>query len=210
MEIICHRINNHKQLESISKNFGAEIDVRYHQNKLVLHHDPFNHHKDRSISTLEEFLEAWERSSTLILNIKSEGIEQKCIELLEKYKIQRWFFLDLSMPYFVKYAEYIAEKKYKSFTRKNLAVRFSDKECFEYANNFFKNAGWIWIDYFEDHPLNLKNYKMIKNSNVKICLVSPELHGRDKADAYDLALNIKKSFEIDAVCTKYPEIWMIK
>ena len=43
MIFINHRINTIQQLDSVPKKNGAEIDVRYHNNDLILHHDPFNH-----------------------------------------------------------------------------------------------------------------------------------------------------------------------
>ena len=163
MEIIKHRINLREDLASLSDEYGAEIDIRYHNNELVLHHDPFNHHDDKDLLTLEEFLSNWQNNKTLIFNIKSEGIENKCIELANKYNIKKWFFLDLSMPYFVKYINILRLEKNKGFNRDNLAVRFSDEEPIEYCKNFLDEVSWVWIDYFHLHPLNDITYKIFKD-----------------------------------------------
>ena len=47
MYIIKHRVNFKEDLDGINLNFGAEIDIRYHNNELILNHDPFNHHKEK-------------------------------------------------------------------------------------------------------------------------------------------------------------------
>ena len=51
-ELIKHRINSW-ELVSLDEGLGAEIDVRYHY-ELILHHDPFGHHKQEFIS-LDKF-----------------------------------------------------------------------------------------------------------------------------------------------------------
>ena len=103
MQFIRHRINTLEQLHGLDLTDGAEIDIRYHLDELVLHHDAFQL-DPQELLTFELFLSNWDCKGTLILNLKSEGIEDKCIELLQKYKISNWFFLDMSMPFFVKYA----------------------------------------------------------------------------------------------------------
>ncbi len=207
MEIIKHRINLKEDLASLSKEYGAEIDIRYHNDELVLHHDPFNHHEDRSLLTLEEFLSNWRNNKTLIFNIKSEGIENECIELANKYNIKKWFFLDLSMPYFVKYVNILRMAENKGFNKDNLAVRFSDDEPIEYCTHFLGEVSWVWIDYFHSHPLNNRTYETLKNYKAKICLVSPELQGKDPSEILELRKDFK-DFKIDAVCTKYPDLWI--
>ena len=206
MYIIKHRVNFKEDLDGINLNFGAEIDIRYHNNELILNHDPFNHHKEKNLK-LEDFLENWKSSGPIILNIKTEGIEENCLQILNDKSITNWFFLDLSMPYFVKYSMIAKNKLINNFTIDNLAVRFSDKEPIEYALSFTNLAKWIWVDYFESFPLNKENYNILKENNFKICLVSPELqnHSIDKIE------NIKKivnDLNIDAVCTKHPDMWI--
>ena len=162
MQIIHHRINSLEQLNNIPHADGAEIDIRYHDNDLILHHDPFHHHEDKSVS-LECFLQNWDHEATLILNLKSEGIEKKCIELMSFYKIQNWFFLDMSMPFFVKYSFLSVDKNFTDFDYHNLAVRFSDHEPMEYALSFQGKVKWVWVDSFKDFPLSMSKYKMLKN-----------------------------------------------
>ena len=202
---IKHRVNTLKDLKLVREDQGAEIDIRYHEDQLILHHDPFSHHKNKCL-LLEEFLSNWESSGPLILNIKTEGIEEKCIALMNKFNLSNWFFLDISMPYFVKFCNIALNKNIEGFSKKNLAVRFSEYEPIEYALSFSNKAGWIWVDCFSMLPLDEDTYKKIKKANFKICLVSPELQSLDKEKIADFLIQVNK-MEIEAVCTKYPELW---
>lgn len=203
MELIKHRINTLEELVSLDEGLGAEIDVRYHCNELILHHDPFCHH-EKKFNSLENFLKNWRNSeNTLILNLKTEGIEESCIELINSYKISNWFFLDLSMPYSVKFANFIDAQ---GFSSKNLAVRFSDFEPIEYSLSFKDKARWVWVDTFKEFPLNMQSYEKLKNANFKIILVSPELQKHDLSMIEEIQ-KTTMDMKIDAVCTKFPDLW---
>ena len=205
MIIIQHRVNNLTDYKNISSAYGIEVDVRYHKNDLILSHDPFNHHNIKN-DKLIDLLKIWNNEGPLVLNLKSEGIENLCIEATRKYEIKNWFFLDMSMPYFIKYSEEAYEKRIKNFSADNLAVRFSDKEPIEYALSFENKASWIWVDYFKDFPLNRENYFLLKRKNFKICLVSPEIQKKPILKTKDL-VEICSDLKIDAVCTKIPDLW---
>lgn len=203
---IAHRINTLKQLEEVPEEYGIELDIRYHENTLVLHHDPFHHHEGSKPCEFETLLKYWKHTGPMILNVKTEGIEEECIKLMNKYDIKNWFFLDLSMPYFVIYAEKAYNNEIAGFSIDNLAVRFSEREPVEYALAFANKAKWVWVDCFTEMPLNNTNYKLLKNAGFKLCIVSPELqhHSLDRIDEFKAKLN---SFDIDAVCTKRVDLW---
>ena len=206
MYIVKHRVNNPSEAAKLSVNYGVEVDVRYHNDSLVLHHDPFNHHIDKP-ATLEELLRMWRGEGPLILNVKTEGVEQQCLELIQKYKIRNWFFLDLSMPYFVKYALSVSNNLYPGLDKSNLAVRFSEHEPIEYAKSFKGRAGWVWVDFFTKNPLTKEAYTELKECGYKICLVSPELQGHEKEKVIQLKKDCE-DFQIEGVCTKHPELWV--
>ena len=63
-------------------------------------------------------------------------------------------------------------------------------------------AKWVWIDCFRNIPLNAKRYKLIKKYKYKICLVSPELHGRKVGSDNFFKLLKNKKIKIDMLCTK--------
>ena len=59
----------------------------------------------------------------MILNIKSERIEYKVLNLLQKYNINNYFFLDSSFPMIYQLSEE---------GEKNIAVRYSEFESYRY------------------------------------------------------------------------------
>ena len=207
MIIIHHRINRLENISSLNKDDGAEIDVRYHCNDLILHHDPFEHHIRHPI-LLESFLEQWNCNGPLILNLKTEGIEEDCINLMRKFNVENWFFLDMSMPFFVKYSMLTSSDAFKNFSSENLAVRYSDFEPIDYAISFAGRVSWLWIDTFKKFPLDSNIVKVLNDLNFKICIVSPELHNHSVELIQEMRSTIKTlNLTVDAVCTKYPQAW---
>ena len=161
MEIIIHRVNKIKDLNKISENFGAEIDIRTSGSNLILSHDPFV-----KGDTLENYLENYNHK-TLVLNLKEAGIEKNILNLVKKYSIKSYFLLDVEMPYM-----YSATKN----GERNIAVRYSEYENILLAKYFIKKLNWIWIDTATKLPLNRINIKIL--SKFKSCLVCPERWGR--------------------------------
>lgn len=205
MIFINHRINTIKQLKSVPPENGVELDVRYHNNDLILQHDPFNH-QNNFPEKFDDFLMEWSHDGPLIINVKTEGIEEKCISMMEHYEIRKWFFLDISMPYMVRYS-LLAKQKDTMLSPDNLAVRFSEYEPIEYALSFSGRARWIWVDCFKELPLNEEIYQKLKEFDFKICIVSPELQNQSLENISSFK-KIIKDMEIEAVCTKRPDLWM--
>ena len=73
-KIIAHRINSISQLKLVPKNFGIELDIRYHEDDLILHHDPFSHHKLQIPEKFSDFPEYYQCERLMISNVKTEGI----------------------------------------------------------------------------------------------------------------------------------------
>ena len=205
MIYINHRINTIEELMKVPEQNGIELDIRYHENELILHHDPFNHHKNKP-EVFENLLKKRYHKGPMILNIKTEGIEKICIELMNNYKISNWFFLDLSMPYFVIYSNIAKNNEITGFSKENLAVRFSEYEPLEYALSFSGKAKWIWVDCFTTMPLNQSSYDKIKKAGFKICMVSTELQKHQLIKISEFKEQIT-NLTIDAVCTKRPDLW---
>ena len=205
MIYINHRINTIEQLQKVPLQNGIELDIRYHNNDLILHHDPFHHH-ETDLQKFDDFLKYWNHAGPMILNIKTEGIEHVCIDLMKKYQVKNWFFLGLSMPYFITYTKHAASCDIAGFSIDNLAVYFSEYEPMEYALAFAGKAKWIWIDCFTYLPIDKKIYMKLKKAGFKICLVSPELQKHPIAYIKDFRKQYEE-FDIDAVCTKCPDLW---
>lgn len=190
-EFIIHRVNTRGQLQQILPQYGIELDLRDYNQRLILNHDPFQDGED-----FEEYLKYYNHG-TLILNIKSERIEFKVIELINKYNIESYFFLDSSFPMI-----YSLSGKGEH----NIAVRFSEYELLDSVLTMQHNIQWVWIDCFSKLPLNEKNYRVLKDANFKLCLVSPELHGREEDIRHYRQLLLDYRITLDAICTKYHNI----
>ena len=193
-KFICHRINTTKELNKIPNIFGVELDIRDNilTNTLHLSHDPFENGED-----FEEYLKQYNHG-TLILNIKSERTEIKCIELMEKYNITNFFFLDSTIPMM-----YLLNNKYNN---SNIACRFSEFEPIESYNKIKTFIKWIWVDCFTQFPLSSKIYNTYKNDNKNICIVSPELQNQpDRIKLYREHI-IQNKIIPDAICCKIQNI----
>lgn len=188
MNFIAHRVNTIKELKELPENYGVELDVRDKGEKLFIAHNPFEENGD----DFEEYLKNYHHG-TMIVNVKSERIELKIQELLKKYNIKDYFFLDSSIPMI-----YLLSNSHNL----NSAVRFSEIEPIELALSLKDRVKWVWVDCFSKLPISQENYRILKNTNLKLCLVSPELQGRpNDIEKYKKYLS-ENNITFDAICTK--------
>ena len=194
MELIHHRRNSIESIVATDIKYGVEVDIRSYGDDLVIHHDPFS----PGVLFLE-WLEFY-KHGTLILNVKEEGLESRLIKIMEKKSISKYFFLDQSFPFLIKWSK-IGEA--------NCAVRVSEYESIETALTLSKKVHWVWVDCFSKFPLTIAGYSALKSAGFKLCLVSPELQGRDPMmEIINMANSLRKNhMTMDAVCTKFPELW---
>tara|TARA_Y100000590_G_scaffold470159_1_gene662401 strand:- start:4665 stop:5264 length:600 start_codon:yes stop_codon:yes gene_type:complete len=192
MELIAHRINKIKDLKNLPRKYGTEIDLRAKGSKIILNHNPFS-----SGDNFEDYLANY-KHGTLVLNIKESGIESKTINLVKKFKVKKFFLLDVELPLIC---------KNKKNDNKYFAIRYSEFETIHTAKKFINNVGWIWIDTFSKLPLNNKNLKLIKK--FRSCLVCPERWGRPKDIKHYFTKLKYLNFLPNAVMTskKYFKTW---
>lgn len=194
MKIIAHRRNTIAELAASPVKYGVEVDIRSWNDRLVIHHDPF---------VEGESFEAWiaaYRHGTLILNVKEEGLEAKLIDMMRAHGIDDYFFLDQSFPFLVKWAK-AGERR--------CAVRVSEFESVETALTLAGKIDWVWVDCFSHFPLTGTQAEKLKAGGFRLCLVSPELQGRDPESEIPAlaALLAERGIRVDAVCTKRPDLW---
>ena len=195
MQIIAHRINTKKMLEKTSIDFGVEVDIRSDGENLIIHHDPM---------TQGEYFKDWilaYNHGTLILNVKEEGLEDALVKLMDQHGIDDYFFLDQSFPFLRKTA-LLGETR--------CAVRVSEYENIETALSLSGMIDWVWVDCFNEFPLSYKDSQRLLDAGFKICFVSPELQGRSEISHISQFLDDIEllGIEGDAVCTKYPDLWV--
>jgi hypothetical protein len=187
MEWIAHRINTVAELQMTPVDMGVELDLRDVGGELVLQHDPFS-----TGESFESYLADY-RHGTIILNIKSERIEWKVLELIHKYKIPNYFFLDSSFPM-------IIQLNLKG--ELNTAIRFSEYEGMDTIAAMAGKAGWVWVDSFTALTLTGDQARQMKAWGYRLCLVSPDLQGRtEEIPAYKTYLD-DAGIKLDAICCK--------
>jgi NDP-sugar pyrophosphorylase family protein len=197
--MIAHRINKLSELNNVPEFYGVEIDLRDSNGEILVTHDPFT-----DGIKFEEYLKNY-KNKFIILNIKSEGIEIRVKELLNKYNVSKYFFLDSSFPMICKLI--------KNHNEKKIAIRLSEYEDIQSLLNIIDYIDWVWVDYIDSvfdekkYPLNKEKYHRIKNK-VKLCLVSPELHDIKRIPNINI---FKKYFEeneikFDMICTKLQNV----
>ena len=192
---ILHQVNTLNELLKVDRHYGVEVDVHAYENKLIVHHNAFE-----SGILLSDWM-AICGDRLVIFNIKEEGIEDQVREMAFKYEISNFMLLDLSFPALIRMI-----KKRES----RIAIRVSEYESVQSALLLESKIDWVWLDCFKGFPITDEEFQMLRSASFKICLVSPELHGspRDKSDIYIFQKILDNmGVEVDAVCTKFPELW---
>jgi hypothetical protein len=194
VKLISHRRNTLAELRTTPSKYGVEVDIRSQDKELVIHHDPF---------VAGELFEDWFRAyqhGTLILNVKEEGLEGRLIELMKSRGFEDYFFLDQSFPYLVKWSR-AGEHR--------CAVRVSEFESVETAMTLAGKVDWVWVDFFTRFPLTHEAAQQLQQAGFKLCLVSPELQGRDASTEIPALIGLlrQRGIVVEAVCTKRPDLW---
>jgi hypothetical protein len=194
MIVIQHRVNDLNLLQQTPNHFGVEVDIRSNQTELYLSHDPFT-----AGPSFSDFLENFSHAF-IVLNVKEEGLEDRCVDLLRRKGIQDYFFLDQSIPFLIK-------RGLKGL--KDGACRISEYESLSTVINLVTFCNWVWVDSFNSEGVSFETLTHLNSLGLKICLVSPELHGINRQDEIQFlaSLTQRLNFQIDAVCTKFPEKW---
>lgn len=189
MIVIKHSVNSIEQLKSTPTDFGVHAEIRSYNNRIIINRDAF-----LDGDSLEDYIKSF-KHSFLVLDVKTEGIENKSIEIVEKAGIKDYIFVNVPSSSIKKFIG-------RDFTK--FAVRFSDMEPIESLKFWEGRAQWVWVDIFRDFPLNEENSAILKK-NFKVCTISPEIIGiRAGLERYRGKM---MTFKIDAVCTDLPELW---
>jgi len=188
--ILKHRINTTEALINTSDEYGVELDLRTDARDIIIHHDAF-----AMGEMFEDYIKEY-KHKFIILNTKCEGLEERLIEMMKDNNIEDYFFLDLSLPYLVKTIKAGCSK---------VAVRFSEYEPLEFVRQFEGKADWVWVDCFTRNILTDEAYNYL-SKHFKICIVSPELQAHPLEWIADFKTAFA-DFKIDAICTKYPDLW---
>lgn len=193
MIVVAHRRNSLEALAGTPSEQGVEMDVRIRGDRLVVAHDPFEDGAD-----LDTWLDAYHHA-LLIVNVKEEGLEPLILPRLAARGIVAFFFLDQSFPFLMRTLR-AGESR--------CAVRVSEYEHPATALALAGKAGWIWLDGFHGFPVSAEVARSLKDAGYRLCLVSPELHGRPEAEIPShRAAADATGVVFDAVCTRVAAAW---
>lgn len=181
--IIWHRINTIEELKHIDSEDGVEIDVR--SNKGIPY---LSHYIDEDGILFEEWLKHYELKGTLVINVKEEGLEAIIIDLLNKYNITNYMFLDEPFWYLLNSS--------RNLNNKNFAIRVSKFESVETALKSRELSDWVWYDYFDDY-INIDDIHKLNEVGFKVIMPSPELVNSTKDYEHILKEN---NITIWAIC----------
>lgn len=159
--IIWHRINTIEELEEIPIEDGVEIDIRSIKGIPYL-----SHFIDQDGVRFEYWLKHYHLRGTLVLNVKEEGLESILIDILNKYQITNYVFLDEPFWYLLN-----ASRK---LNNKNFAIRVSKFESVDTAIKSRELSDWVWYDYFDDY-ICVEDIKKLINVGFKVIMPSCEL-----------------------------------
>ena len=192
MEYIQHRVNMIEELKNVPPERGVEIDLRDRGERLILQHDPFGDGEDFA-AFLREY-----RHGTLILNVKSERVEHRTLEEMQRAgTVRDYFFLDSSFPH-----DPPAGGKGRAADRGAVQRIRADR-----VGAGPVGEGPMAVDrLLHADAAGRADLRARLNGAFKLCVVSPELQGHPLDWIPRFAAQLKP-FAIDAVCTKRPEIW---
>lgn len=192
MQIISHRVNTVAALNSTPRHYWVEVDIRVHENQIVLQHDPYGQGE-----ALSDWLSEYEHEG-IVLNVKADGLEETLIEAMARAGVGEFFILD-SQP--------ATTYRLPTHFRKNIAVRVSDLEQPTAEAYLLHSGGWAWLDVFEHPEIMIQRLDNIP-SDIRICLASPDIIPASPISSRDLIRMLgSRLSRISAVVTKSPEQW---
>ena len=172
MEILSHRGYWRQPAEkntaaaferAFSLGYGTETDVRDLGGVLVISHDP---PRGGELTLAQLLALAGDRQPLLAINIKADGLAALLAAEMARHRYTNWFVFDMSIP----------------DTRAQLAaanptyVRMSELER---APPLLDVASGVWLDAFDSDSWRIEALRRLLESDVAVCLVSPELHRRE-------------------------------
>lgn len=173
---------------SLQLGFGLETDLRDCRGRIVVSHDmPVGTEPE-----LDQLMELFRGSDhPLALNIKADGMAVALKDRLSRCDIKDWFAFDMSIPDMRSYLDH----------RMPVFARFSEVER---DPPWLDEVGGIWFDSFHGEDLDKGRISEYLRAGKRVCIVSPELHGRQYQDAWQ-ALRTLSDAEGVMICTDYPE-----
>ena len=173
-------------LRSYGLGFGVETDVRDLDGTLVISHDP----PLRDCLKLDDFLVLpGVADQPLALNIKSDGLAKSLKTAMQDF--HNWFAFDMSIP----------DMRDHLKLGNPVLTRMSE---IERDPPLLDLASGVWLDAFDNIWYNMDMVSNLLQQTKKVCIVSPELHGRNEVPLWSSLRNLSAAEGL-MICTDYPE-----
>lgn len=207
MKILSHRGAWKTQAEHNSRSalkralgagWGIECDIRDCIGAIVVSHDPpaVAEHGCLALDELLKLAAATSGRAPLALNVKSDGLVGALAALRVHFPALDAFFFDMSVP------------EQRRYLAAGLPVftRHSDLEA---TPVLYAQAAGVWLDELERPWVSAAVVEAHLAAGKRVCLVSPELHGREYLAAWDQyrrveRLQVASSPEL-LLCTDLPD-----
>lgn len=183
---------------SLGGGYGIETDVRDLGGKLVISHDP----PQGTEMTLDAFLDLVRREARrpahtmLALNIKADGLALALCRRMNQEPFD-WFVFDMSVPDMVQHAK----------VGNPIYARVSEVEQLPQHPSLQHAIRGVWLDGFWSTWYSCSTIEALLVRGLGVCAVSPELHGRSRAEALAFWQAIKPlaAHPQLALCTDWPQ-----
>jgi hypothetical protein len=189
------RNTRHALVAAFTAGYGIETDLRDHCSAIVVSHDPATD-SAMSFADLLECYQSAGSSATLALNIKADGLTSAVLSLLREFNVDNYFVFDMSVPDTLHWAR--ADARF--FTRQSE---------YEPQPALYEKAQGVWLDAFESNWFTARTIEGHLRSGKEVCVVSPELHRRDRCNVWDLLRQVGQQCQGKLLlCTDLPHLWM--
>ena len=178
--------------DALVSGFGIETDVRDLNGQLVISHDPPKYNCEHV--SLDEFISLYNRyksSEVVAFNIKSDGLQSRLEDILYKSEFSNYFVFDASIPDSLQYV-------------KSGVTYYARQSEYEKIPNLYDFASGIWLDSFNSTWYNVDVITTHLENKKNVCVVSPELHGRNHLSTWKLLKQISYKTGCLSLCTDYP------
>jgi glycerophosphoryl diester phosphodiesterase len=176
---------------ALQLGFGIETDFRDFDGGLVVSHDP----PSASSMKISEFVNLYRDqpvAAPMALNIKSDGLHELVIDLIQQAKFKNAFVFDMAVPDMRGYIN----NKIPTFTR------LSE---YERQPALLESCNGVWLDAFQSEWYDEDIIKNLLNQNKQVAIVSSELHGRPYASQWgSIKGNHFHQNSLISICTDFP------
>ena len=178
--------------DALEHGYGFESDLRDYQGKLVISHN-IAEETSQDAAEVFQWLHEKQDQFCFAINIKADGLKELIKKQLIENHIKNYFLFDMSVPQMVEFQE----MGLTYFTRQS-EVEPTPVMCEAAAGVWidgFWGNDWITEDLLRDHI----------SAKKKVCLVSPELHGRDHLVFWERLLPFQVEWDQVMLCTDIPD-----